>query len=268
MAKTTKRAIGQGRGHFQRFVDAQTESQEKALPLTHTTDAFDLREIQQDGAIKPRLCAVFDQELSYYYYGRPAYRKNGSVQANSLAAYAPIVFIVRPAIIDDGVAAFPFDSGAFKGELYSHLVHHQMRVEDFGLSPSLERIGRLVCFFFKDNKRYYDQNPPAQAKIGKSEFEAQSYRELTTYRGKNERDDRATTVEILLDKAVDIRKNLLAIVVPASFLKDKKIKKLLQNLDVHILPYTDGANLTPASQIPRLSDIVRAFYVKQGYLNQ
>jgi hypothetical protein len=265
---TGHKIIGKGRGHFERFVDAQSKSAEAPLPLTHTTDAFDFRDISEDGEVKPHPCNVFDHDVSYYFYGRPAYRKNGSVQANSLAAYAPVVLIFKPDISKDAVAAFPFDSGAFKGELYTELLHHRMRVEDFGFLPSEERVGKLIAFFFSDNKGYYNQISPHHRKIGKNEFEALSYRELTIYRGKNERDDRSTTIEILLDKAVKLKDNLLAIVVPSSFLKDKAVKATLKSLDVHIVPYTDGANLTPASQIPLLSEVVRNFYIKHGILKK
>ena len=144
-----------------------------------------------------------------------------------------------------------------------------MKVEDFSFDPSDERIGKLVALFFGSNKRYYDQTPPNNRKIGKNEFEALSYRELTIYRGKNERDDRSTTVELLLDKSVKLRDSLLAIVIPSSFLNDKTVKTKLQNLDVHVLPYTDGANLTPASQIPRLSDVAfKNFYIRQNILKK
>jgi hypothetical protein len=249
-------------------VDSKTASAESPLPLTHTTDAFDFRDISAEGEVKPRFCGNFDEDLSYFFYGRPAYRKNGNVQANSLAAYAPIVLIFKPAIAEEAIAAFPFDSGAFKAELYTDLMHHRMQVEDFLFQPSAGRIGKLVVFFFGDNKRYYDQNPSSHEKIGKDDFEASSYRELTTYRGKNDRDDRSTTIELLFGKSVILGGNILAIVVPNSFLNDRSVKSKLQNLDVHILPYSDGANLTPASQIPRLCEIVRHFYIREHLLKK
>ena len=46
-----------------------------------------------------------------------------------------------------------------------------MAVEDFGLEPSFEKIGKLVAFFFGDNRRYYDQLPSAECKIGNDQFE-------------------------------------------------------------------------------------------------
>ncbi|WP_424627673.1 hypothetical protein [Bradyrhizobium sp. SYSU BS000235] len=266
--KARHKIIKKGKAHFEQFISGRTASSEDPLPLTHITDAYDLRDIIKDRQIAPRLCNVFDYDLSYYFYGRPAYRKNGDTQANSLAAYAPIVLIFKPTISDDAIAAFPFDTGAFKGEKYSDVTHHRMSVEDFGLEPSHENIGKIVAFFFGNNKNYYDQLPSQKTKIGKNEFEAQSYQELITYRGKNERDDRSTTIEIIFDKSVELRTNLLAIVVPSSFLKDKAVKSRLQALHVHIRPYTDGANLTPASQIPRLSDVVRHYYIEQGILKK
>jgi len=39
-----------------------------------------------------------------------------------------------------------------------------MSVTDFGLEPSYKRIGKLVAFFFGDNKSYYDQIPSPECK--------------------------------------------------------------------------------------------------------
>jgi hypothetical protein len=262
--KPRHKIIASGRARFESFIDRQPASSEKPLPLTHTTDAFDLRDIIVDKKIKPRHCAIFDEDLSYHFYGRPAYRKNAETQANSLAAYAPVIFIFKPTIADKAIAAFPFDSGAYAGERYSDVIHHRMSVKDFGLEPSFEKIGKLVAFFFGNNKRYYDQIPTPGKAIGKLEFEAESIKELVTYRGKNDRDDRSSTIELIFDKGIELKGNLLGIIVPNSFMKDRAFKTTLSTLDVHIRTYTDGANLTPASQIPRLGDVVRHFYIEQG----
>jgi hypothetical protein len=266
--KTRHKIIAAGRTHFEQFVDGQADASEEPLPLTHTTDAFDLRDIIATQEVRPRYCPVFQEDLSYHFYGRPAYRKNGDTQANSLAAYAPIVLIFKPSVSNTAIAAFPFDSGAFKGERYTDLTHHRMSVEDFGLEPSYARIGKLIAFFFGDNKRYYDQIPLSECKIGSNEFEAQAVKDLATYRGKNERDDRSSTIEIIFDKSIGLRENLLGIVVPSSFLEEKTFKAKLNNLDVQVRTYIDGANLTPASNIPRLGDVVRHFYIEQGILRR
>lgn len=223
--KPRHKIVKGGRLHFDRFLEAQTSSTENPLPLTHTTDAFDLRDIVSSAEIQPSYCEIFREELSYFFYGRPAYRKNGTIQANSLAAYAPIVLIFKPSVADDAITAFPFDSGAFKDEKYLEVMHHRMAVEDFGLEPSLEKIGKLVIFFFGSNNRYYDQIPARKRKAGAGEFEAQGYSELVVYRGKNERDDRSTTIEVILDNHLKLKDNLLAVIVPSSFLKDKSVRK-------------------------------------------
>ncbi|WP_375411493.1 hypothetical protein [uncultured Bradyrhizobium sp.] len=265
---TRHKVIKKGKLRFERFIEAQKEANEKLLPITHTTDAYDLGDIIENGEIRPRPCDVLDHDLSYFFYGRPAYRKNSEIQANNLAAYAPIVLIFKSTVSDKAIAAFPFDSGAFKGEMYSEFTHHRMAVQDFGLQPSHRTIGKLVAFFFGTNSRYYNQNPRAKRSIQADEFEAQTYQELVTFRGKNQRDDRSTTVELLLDECLKLQDNLLAVIVPSSMIKDRAVKAKLSNLDVHIRSYTDGANLTPASQVPLLSDVVRHFYIEQGILEK
>jgi len=227
MKNSRHKIIAGARIHFERFVDSQTAPSEEPLPLTHTTDAFDLRDIIADREIKPRYCSVFGEDLSYHFYGRPAYRKNAETQANSLAAYAPVIFIFKPTVADKAIAAFPFDSGAYVGERYSDIMHHRMSVKDFGLAPPFEKIGKLVAFYFGNNKRYFDQIPSSIKGISSSEFEAQSIKELVTYRGKNERDDRSSTIEIVFDRAIELRGNLLGIIVPNSFIKDRAFRAQL-----------------------------------------
>jgi hypothetical protein len=266
--KARNKILSGAKIYFEQFVDRQPASSEKPLPLTHTTDAYDLRDIISDKEIKPRYCGIFEQDLSYFFYARPAYRKNGETQANSLAAYAPIILIFKPSLSEKAIAAFPFDSGGFKNEMYTDLTHHRMSVKDFGLHPSYERIGKLVSCFFGGNKSYYNQDPASGLKFQKDEHEAESYKELITYRGKNDRDDRSSTIEMVFNRSTPLKDNLLAVVAPNSFLKDKAIKARLETLGVPIRPYSDGDRLTPASRIPLLVDVVRHFYIKQGILKK
>ena len=266
-SKPRHKILRRAKSNFSDFVGRQSQSKNQSLPLTHLTDAYEFREIVADREIKPQYCTVFDSDLSYYFYGRPAYRKNGDVQANNITAYAPIVLVLKPELISEGSVVFPFDSGGFKADKYADFTHHKMRVEDFGLSSSFESVGQLVAFYYGTNEKYYDQIPRGNISIPAGEFEAQAFKDVICSPGKNARgDDRSSTIEIILDKAIKIDNNILALVVPASLLSDKKNKARLKEFSSHVLPYRDGASLTPASQIPRLGDIVRRFYIQKRLL--
>lgn len=184
---------------FDELISKQKSSSEHPLPLTHTTDAYDLRDILAGGSITPRPCPVFNRDLIYTFYGRPAYRKNGNVQANNIAAYAPIILVLDPKCSEEGSMLFPFDSGAFRSEFYDDVRHHKMRVEDFGLHPSYERIGKLIGCFYGSNLAYFDQKPIAP-ELSSMDYEGHTYSHLINSRGKNERDDRSASLELIFER--------------------------------------------------------------------
>lgn len=55
----------------------------KRLAWCHTTDAFRLRKIIAEGAFSPSHCDVFDEDLLYFFYGRPAFRRGNQSKFDS-----------------------------------------------------------------------------------------------------------------------------------------------------------------------------------------
>src|ERR1700733_9805164 len=84
----------------------------KALAWCHTTDAFALREIILNGSFRPTRCGVFEEDLFYCFYGRPAYRFT-DVASLQVTSKAPVVVLLAPEIVNNGKRMFPFDTGAF-----------------------------------------------------------------------------------------------------------------------------------------------------------
>ena len=63
-----------GRSSFRDWVDKQPDPKWGLMPLTHITKGIGAEDIIKAGEIKPVDCAVFNQPLAYFFYGRPAYR--------------------------------------------------------------------------------------------------------------------------------------------------------------------------------------------------
>jgi hypothetical protein len=66
--------------------------------------------IVHDGYVRPSLCPVFNQELTYLSYGDVAFRP--SRDKPSWNDRFPVVLMFRPSIIRDMWRFFPFDTGA------------------------------------------------------------------------------------------------------------------------------------------------------------
>ena len=110
----------------------------------------------EDGArLRPQSCDVFEPErLTYFFYGRSAYRPNQDENPNSLHHYLPVCLIFKPEASIAIKRVFPFDSGAFQHDFYRSYLHKDMMLGDFLLEANPESPGRIVRRFFTDNTNY------------------------------------------------------------------------------------------------------------------
>lgn len=185
----------------------------KRLAWCHTTDAFRLRKIIADGVFAPSHCDVFGEELLYFFYGRPAFRREESEQVR-LSSRAPVSVILSPDLSDKGRRLFPFDSGAFSSH-YSQWMHHGMKLADFELACPGDAPQRSVAAFFGTNADYLRASPSQPPKPYQGEFEVESVVELLKDPGSSKADDRRLAVELQVSRPVAFdATSVLALVVP------------------------------------------------------
>jgi hypothetical protein len=91
MSKDKKR---QAKVRFNEYIQGQTPVS-SFLPLTHIARAYAFDEMLSGNTLEPQPCDVFDEELIYLFYGRPAYRAKDGNNAR-LEFEWPIVFIFVP----------------------------------------------------------------------------------------------------------------------------------------------------------------------------
>ena len=85
----------------------------KVLPILHTCDAYDLRNIIQDKEIRTAKCDVFEgKEYLYTFYGIPSYRKKEKLATGKLAQF-PVCFVLCYDKLPTISRLFPFDTGVF-----------------------------------------------------------------------------------------------------------------------------------------------------------
>lgn len=184
-----------------------------SLAWCHTTDAFRLRDVIRAGEMLPRRCDVFDQDLLYAFYGRPAFRRSEDQQMRHTAR-SPVVVVLSPKLADLGCRMFPFDTGAFE-ERYHSWVHRGMELQDFEIECSCEAAQRHVSAFFLTNEQYVRLQPsdPTIPYVG--DFEVESIVHLLADPSALNADDRRLAVELQLERSVPFESPwIVALIVP------------------------------------------------------
>lgn len=247
------------------------------LPLVHTTDSHGFREILERGKLKPRRCPVFENEdLIYLYYGRPGYRVGADIKPTSLTAYYPVCFVLDPKCVKTSKRVYPFDSGAYHNDLFENHIHHNMRLDSFIVEPNLQMPGkiptpdtpaRIVSSFFGDNNNYYSGTPLDSIEVPPLEFEVECYCNLIKSKGQTALDDRRSTIEIQIDKPINLTKRSVnAVALPSVFIEDPDVKdKIIRKWKAEVLDYYIYHS-NPSQFTASILEKVRDFLKREGFL--
>jgi len=85
-----------GKGQLRALVKATPEALPR-LPLVHSTDSYVFEDILADKATTPQNCDVFIGEaLTYFFYGKPAFRPNLGSEPTALKHYFPVCLLFKP----------------------------------------------------------------------------------------------------------------------------------------------------------------------------
>jgi hypothetical protein len=199
------------------------------LPLFHTCDAYNARKHIRKSALFAPKCDVFDEELVYLFYGRPAFKYKTEEGANRSLSLYPIAFVFDALQIPEIARIFPFDSGAMSAGMYKRHFHPEMTYLDFELKGDTSRISDLIIQFFQSNKRYLDFKN-VDTDRDSFDFESQQLAELYRALSTEPADERRATIEIQAANGVSINSNsLTAIIVPEELAGDESLKAFIKN---------------------------------------
>lgn len=194
------------------------------LPLIHSTSLINFREVVAKNEIIATRCPVFDENLLYFFYGKPSYRVASRSGARTDLAYCPICFILKSSALKSVKRIFPFDSGAFKNGLYNQFIPKEATLDNFSLNTDKEIPARVVDLFFGTNRSYFLGEACPLSSIGTMDFEIQSYYQLISSTGESCVDDRKSSVEIQIDHNVSLTKDtVFAVVLPKASLQDPEV---------------------------------------------
>ncbi|EHA1080854.1 hypothetical protein I8Y06_001676 [Photobacterium damselae] len=237
------------------------------MPLVHVCDCHRLRNILVSNAIIPTKCPVFEEDLAYFFYGRPSYRIGDGGFSSNTPSLFPVCFILDSAYITDIKRVFPFDTGAFAAGLYKKYIHSKATFSDYIFEPTYDFIRRYVDMFYSSNENYFNGEATiVKGLIPTMAFELQSLHQMITSTSTEEVDDRCYTVEIQSFSGVDISGGaVMAMVLPVTIMDDPIVSSYLFDNNIEPITY-ETSRCAPSSLTPLIIDKVRSYYLNEGVI--
>lgn len=212
------------------------------LPYFHTCEAIHLPSILANGQLDPRHCDVYDENLLYLFYGKPAY-KPAQEKSSGFLYMMPVCFIVRhDAFADTDIQRIlAFDSGAFP--LYEDHLHSTMTRRQFEISPSKASINKMLHWFFQNNDSYYRGTAGTMPTYDPIHFPVESYVSIISTKHKAEADDRKSCFEVQLKNPIPINGSTIeAIILPKHLAESPSVKKMITDaLKINTISITNYA---------------------------
>ena len=129
-------------------------------------------------------------------------------------------------------------------------------------------------YFILAGRNYYAGRSTKNVEIRATEFELQGLHELArqptspSITSRIPFDERASSVELQFDSSVDLRGNVLAIIIPAVFLGERHIKGYLDEINPsYIETYDVMHGLGPQGVAAIIYDRLLSIYRREGILS-
>jgi hypothetical protein len=240
---------------FQEYV-ARYEGSGLPLPFVHTTDSKGLNGAITSNVLMTRLCEVFNRDLIYLFYGRPAYRPRGDMARSNKTKYELTCFGFKCATLIESICGvYPFDSGAAYKGLYSPHINKE-QAGNYELLANIDAARQTVEAFFETNLNYYVGIMRPQPGNDVPE-EAKRFYELVNDYENPDLDDRKKAIEIQLDQHVSIRDSIQLIIVPLAFLdREDIIETIFATWDIIPDNYFTVDSLRPKDAVGAIQHVL------------
>ncbi|EPS1221913.1 hypothetical protein QZN01_29605 [Burkholderia cenocepacia] len=235
------------------------DKHEPTTPLLywcHTTNVSGFREMLRGDALNPQMCNVFKSDLSYFFYGRPAYRFKGDPSLLDAHAW-PVVLVFKNTIENFSCSAFPFDSGAFRSGRYQKWLDSAWEIDSFKIDVASTTHARHVAAFYEGNGDYLDGNGKRfhSTSFGLN-LEAKAVSEMIRECRDGGADDRRFTVEMIVDAPIPLDPQYVAMVIIPSALADSVEVAPLASRGIRVYPYRVITHLTASHHHALLENVV------------
>jgi len=248
-------------GSFAEYIQKQPMASVE-LPLVHTTEYFHLASIQASNTLTTNKCAIFEEPLLYFFYGRPAYRDSSKTAPTRDVGFYPVCLVFRAGAVSQKVRRlYPFDTAASQRGLYEPAIKPSEALASYRIPETVESARRIVSCFFETDERYLSNSPKPALQFGANDVAAGSYYRLITGGGDPACDDRCSAVEVQIAESLDIREGIVAIVLPTCFLEDNTLANTLLNVwRAMPLTYDADTGMRPLEFHGTIRYLIRQFY--------
>lgn len=220
---------------LERFLMRNTIQEVPPLPLVHSTQAALLKQFVARNAIIPAWCDVFKREASYFFVGRPAYKKK--LHDEEIGYWQlPVCFIFEFDAVPGIDTVYPFDTGAHAQKRMPEFVQMFER-EEYRVPASRTGVSRLIGSVFADALDYFRLQPKprrqfnSEFSLGVFDEEIHALHMLASSRRTERLDDRRLCVEVQTKEIVSLdQRGLLAVVCPNAYLDDPTFLKHVETV--------------------------------------
>jgi hypothetical protein len=232
----------------------------------HTTNMSGFRQILRDGALSPQKCSVFESDLSYFFYGRPAYRFKSDPSLLDNHAW-PVILVFKNTIESFSWSAFPFDSGAFFNGRYQQWLDSTWRIDAFKIDVASTTHARHVSAFYEGNEDYLDGKGKHldSSKFG-LDLEAAAVAQMIRECRDGGADDRRFTIEMIADTPIPLDSRYVAMVIVPRVLADSEELVPLVSRGIHVYPYRVITHFTASQHHAQLENAVFERQQEEGLL--
>jgi hypothetical protein len=240
---------------------ASSNGSGEPLLLIHTTTVDVFRTICTTGQLAPQMCDVMGKDLTYFFYGRPAYRP-GRIQVNNRDKdKRPVMVLFSKENLPKCAQIYPCDTGAHhKGMYLPYLAGASFPDLECASVPQAER--RIVNRYFGSNSMYFYGEPLQQLSLEPESTVACGFHSLLLSDREGECDDRLLSIEIIGADAFTIRQAASYLVFPDYLQADTIVAPVLDDWSkngVELVPYRpqglSSAGRTVEQLFPRVGEL-------------
>lgn len=214
---------------------------EGILPLVHSTKSYNIEDLVNSKSISPSFCKRYQEDLLYFFYGRPSYKYNKKEDTSELWEL-PTCFIFDTIGQKAPQRTIPFDSGAYIDKRYPSYLQ-SIPITEFECDQQ-DAPQRIISAVFGSLESYIRGQPKSETAL-KSEFqlgpldpEVLAIRKLADDDTPTDFDDRRMAIEIHLNESVDFSITPpSAVILPTAYLKEPKIRTALESWGAEPLNY-------------------------------
>lgn len=232
------------------------------LPAFHTCDLFRGRTYLENKLLRTDdVCEVFDEPITYLFYGRPAFKYSVKPELKILAYY-PICFVFDIDLIGAIRRLFPFDTGALFHKILNKFIHEDNVIAHFEMEPDKQRISDIVMKFCGNNRNYISSTL-REEKIDPFHFESTAFRQMHDPHRSDKSDERRVTIEIQAEREIGLDKGALkAIIVPYQMLGSEILENFLRATNCDVRTY-DIDVWDPSSSFPIVAQVAKDYVYNQ-----